>query len=103
MPTKKPKKARPKQVNAPVGSPQFEARMERQRARRDIDEKGVDRNNNGSHNVALSQGGSNKDGVTIEDSSTNRARKPRKRKVAAKTGGAITNKKVKAPTRTRRK
>jgi hypothetical protein len=111
MPTKKPKKPRPKQVNAPVGSPQFEARMERQRARRAIDEKGVDRNNNGkadkregrdvSHNVALSQGGSNKDGVTIEDSSTNRARKPRK--VAAKTGGAITNKKVKAPTRTRRK
>ena len=114
MPTKKPKKARPKQVNAPVGSPQFEARMERQRARRAIDEKGVDRNNNGkadkregrdvSHNVALSRGGSNKDGVTIEDSSTNRARKPRKpRTVAAKTGGAITNKKVKAPTSTRRK
>ena len=110
MPTKKP---RPKQVNAPVGSPQFEARMERQRARRAIDEKGVDRNNNGkadkregrdvSHNVALSRGGSNKDGVTIEDSSTNRARKPRKRTVAAKTGGAITNKKVKAPTSTRRK
>ena len=110
MPTKKP---RPKQVNAPVGSKAFEARMERQRARRAIDATGVDRNNNGkadkregkdvSHNVALSRGGSNKDGVTIEDSSTNRARKPRKRTVAAKTGGAITNEKVKAPTSTRRK
>lgn len=102
-----PAKKRKKQVNAPVGSKAFEARMERQRARRAIDKTGVDRNNNGkadkregkdvSHNVALSRGGSNKDGVTIEDSSTNRARKPRKRTVAAKTGGAITNKKVKAP------
>jgi hypothetical protein len=38
---------RKKQVNSPVGSPAFEARMERQRARRAVDKKGVDKNNNG--------------------------------------------------------
>lgn len=95
---------RKKQVNAPVGSPAFEARMERQRARRAVDKKGVDKNNNGkadkregkdvSHNVALSRGGSNADGITIENSSTNRARKPRKKTATAKTGGKIANKTV---------
>ena len=95
---------RKKQVNAPVGSPAFEAMMERQRARRAVDKKGVDKNNNGkadkregkdvSHNVALSRGGSNADGITIENSSTNRARKPRKKTATAKTGGKIANKTV---------
>ena len=65
-------------------------RMERQRARRAIDKDGVDRNNNGkadkregkdvSHKKALSKGGSNKDGVTIESSSKNRARNYKKKK-----------------------
>jgi len=90
MPYKNPKD-RPKQQNKPVDSPEFKARMERQRARRRVDREGKDNNNNGkadkregkdvSHNVALSRGGSNKDGVTIENSSTNRARKPRKKTV----------------------
>jgi prolyl-tRNA synthetase len=60
-----------------------EARMERQRARRAIDKKHPDRNGNGTadiregkdvaHRVALSKGGSNKQGVTIEPSSKNRS------------------------------
>ena len=38
---------RKKQTNAPVGSKKFQARMERQRARRAVDKNGVDRNGNG--------------------------------------------------------
>jgi hypothetical protein len=82
---------RKKQVNAPVGSKTFEARMERQRARRKVDKEGADRNGNGkadkregkdvSHKKALSKGGTNKDGVTIESSSKNRSRNYKKKKV----------------------
>ena len=89
MPYKNPKD-RKKQVNKPVGSKPFKARMERQRARRKMDREGVDRNNNGkadkregkdiSHKKALSKGGSNKDGVTIESRSKNRARNYKKKK-----------------------
>lgn len=81
---------RKKQVNAPVGSKAFEARMERQRARRKVDKNGVDKNKNGkadkregkdvSHKKALSKGGSNKDGIRIESSSKNRARNYKKKK-----------------------
>ena len=81
---------RKKQVNAPVGSKTFEARMERQRARRKVDKEGADRNGNGkadkregkdvSHKKALSKGGTNKAGVTIESSSKNRARNYKKKK-----------------------
>ncbi len=105
----KNKADRPKQTNAPVGSKTFKARMERQEARRKVDREGVDKNNNGkadkregkdvSHNVALSRGGSNKDGVTIENSSTNRARKPRKKTATANTGGKVTKSTVKKPSR----
>jgi hypothetical protein len=89
MPYKNPKD-RKKQKNAPVGSKAFEARMERQRARRKIDKNGVDKNKNGkadkregkdvSHKKALSKGGSNKDGIRIESSSKNRARNYKKKK-----------------------
>jgi hypothetical protein len=82
---------RKKQVNAPVGSKTFEARMERQRARRKVDREGADKNKNGkadkregkdvSHKKALSKGGTNKDGVTIESSSKNRSRNYKKKKV----------------------
>ena len=58
-------------------------RMERQRARRKIDAKGKDLNGNGkadkregkdvSHRKALSKGGSNKNGVTIQSKSKNRS------------------------------
>ena len=74
-------------------------RMERQRARRAVDKTGVDSNNNKvadkregkdvSHNVALSRGGSNKQGVKIETKSKNRARNY---KSVAKTGGKVTRK-----------
>jgi len=90
----KNKADRPKQKNKPVGSKEFEARMERQRARRAVDKKGVDKNKNGkadkregkdiSHKKALSKGGSNKDGYTIESSSKNRARNYKKRKTTKK-------------------
>jgi hypothetical protein len=84
------RKKRKKQVNAPVGSKAFKARMERQRARRKMDKEGKDANKNGkadkregkdvSHKKALSKGGSNKDGVTVENSSTNRSRNYKKKK-----------------------
>ena len=89
MPYKNPKD-RPKQKNAPVGSKTFEARMERQRARRKMDRTSKDANNNGkadkregkdvSHKKALSRGGTNKDGVTVESRSKNRARNYKKKK-----------------------
>ena len=59
------------------------ARMERQRARRALDKKLPDRNGNGeadaregkdvAHRVALSKGGSNKNGVRVESASANRS------------------------------
>ena len=68
---------------------EHENRMERQRARRAIDKKGVDRNGNGkadkregkdvSHNKPLSRGGSNKDGYKIESASKNRSRNYQKK------------------------
>jgi len=62
---------------------EHERRMERQRARRKIDKTGKDANKNGvadkregkdvSHRKALSKGGSNKGGVTIQSKSKNRS------------------------------
>lgn len=50
------------------------ARMERQRARRKLDAKGVDRTGKDvAHVKALSKGGSNKDGVRLEPASKNRS------------------------------
>jgi hypothetical protein len=82
MPYKNPKD-RPKQKNKPVGSKEFEARMERQRARREMDRTGKDANNNGvadkregkdiAHKKPLSRGGSNKDGYTVQSRKRNRA------------------------------
>ena len=58
-------------------------RAERQRARRALDKKLPDRNNNGkadaregkdvAHKKALDKGGSNKDGVFIQSASANRS------------------------------
>jgi hypothetical protein len=49
-------------------------RMERQRARRKLDEKGVSRKGKDvAHVKALSKGGSNKDGVRLESPSKNRS------------------------------
>tara|TARA_B110000503_G_scaffold140255_1_gene230618 strand:+ start:2238 stop:2507 length:270 start_codon:yes stop_codon:yes gene_type:complete len=87
MPYKNPKD-RKKQVNAPVGSPTFEARMERQRARRKMDKEGKDANGNGKadkregkdidHIKLLSKGGSNKDGVRVVSQAKNRSRNGKK-------------------------
>ena len=56
MPYKNPKD-RKKQVNKPVGSKPFKARMERQRARRAVDKAGVDRNKNGKADRREGKGG----------------------------------------------
>lgn len=58
-------------------------RMERQRARRAVDKTGADRNKNGkadrregkdiAHKKALSKGGTNKDGYTIQSVRRNRS------------------------------
>lgn len=49
-------------------------RMERQRARRTLDKKGVARKGKDvSHVVALSKGGSNKDGLKLQAPSKNRS------------------------------
>lgn len=51
-----------------------EARMERQRARRALDAKGVNRKGKDvSHRKALSSGGSNKDGYFLDTPSNNRS------------------------------
>lgn len=55
-------------------------RMERQRARRALDKKGVDRTGKDvSHKVALAKGGTNKDGYYLEAPSKNRARNGHKK------------------------
>jgi len=49
-------------------------RMERQRARRKLDKKGVNRKGKDvAHKKALSKGGSNKDGIRLESPSKNRS------------------------------
>lgn len=49
-------------------------RMERQRARRELDGKGVDRGGKDiAHKKALSKGGSNDDGYTLQSPSRNRS------------------------------
>ena len=58
-------------------------RMERQRARRAMDKKGLDKNKNGkadkregkdiAHKKPLSKGGKNKDGVRVQSRKKNRA------------------------------
>jgi len=54
---------------------EHEDRMERQRARRELDKKGVDRTGKDvSHKKALAKGGRNKDGYILEAPSKNRAR-----------------------------
>ena len=56
-------------------------RMERQRARRAYDRKGINRRGKDvSHNKALAKGGSNKDGTKLESPSKNRARNGQKDK-----------------------
>ena len=54
---------------------EHEGRMERQRARRAMDAKGIDRTGKDiSHTKMISKGGTNKDGVKLESPSKNRSR-----------------------------
>ena len=86
----KNKADRKKQKNPPVGSKEHKARMERQRARRKMDRTGKDANKDGradkregkdvSHKKALSRGGSNRDGVRVENKSSNRSRNLKRKK-----------------------
>lgn len=72
-----------KEYEQQVARGEHENRMERQRARRALDKKGKDKNGNGkadiregkdvSHKKALSKGGSNKDGYSIQSASANRS------------------------------
>lgn len=53
---------------------EHEDRMERQRARRSVDKKGVNRQGKDvAHTKALSKGGSNKDGIKLQAPSKNRS------------------------------
>ena len=72
---------------------EHENRMERQRARREIDKRDTGtickkspkrKGKDVSHNKALSKGGSNKDGYRLEDPSKNRARNYKKKKKTSK-------------------
>lgn len=57
-----------------VARGEHEDRMERQRARRSVDKKGVNRQGKDvAHVKALSKGGSNKDGLRLEAPSKNRS------------------------------
>lgn len=57
-----------------VARGEHEDRMERQRARRSLDSKGVSRAGKDiAHVKALSKGGANKDGIRLEASSKNRS------------------------------
>lgn len=54
---------------------EHEGQMERQRARRALDAKGVDRSGKDvSHKVAIDKGGKNSDGYKLESRSANRSR-----------------------------
>ena len=69
-------KARPykKEYQQQVARGEHADRMERQRARRAIDKKGVSRKGKDvAHVKALSKGGTNKDGVRLESPSKNRS------------------------------
>lgn len=57
-----------------VARGEHEDRMERQRARRKLDAKGVDRTGKDvAHVKALSKGGANSDGVRLQSPSKNRS------------------------------
>ena len=82
MPYTKKKRPYKKEYQQQKKRGEHKDRMERQRARRAIDKKGVDKNKNGkadkregkdvAHKKALSKGGTNKDGYTIQSKRKNR-------------------------------
>ena len=84
MPYKKTKRPYKKEYKKQKARGEHKDRMERQRARRALDKKGVNRKvKDVSHKKMLSRGGSNKQGYKLESPSKNRSRngkKPAKRR-----------------------
>jgi len=82
MPYKNPKKDRKyaAEYKGQVARGEGPDRMERQRARRALDKKGVARKGKDvSHTKALAKGGTNADGYKLESPSKNRARNGHKK------------------------
>jgi hypothetical protein len=74
MPYVSKKRPYKKEYEQQVSRGEHEDRMERQRARRKLDAKGVSRKGKDvAHVKALSKGGSNKDGVKLQSPSKNRS------------------------------
>lgn len=74
MPYVNKKRPYKKEYEQQVARGEHEDRMERQRARRKLDAKGVARKGKDvAHVKALSKGGSNKDGIRLESPSKNRS------------------------------
>ena len=83
MPYVNKKRPAKKEYQQQLERGEHEKRTERQRARRAVDKRGKDLNGNGkadmregkdiAHRKALSKGGKNKDGVSIQSPSKNRS------------------------------
>jgi hypothetical protein len=74
MPYANKKRPYKKEYSQQVDRGEHEDRMERQRARRKLDAKGVSRKGKDvAHVKALSKGGSNKDGIKLQSPSKNRS------------------------------
>ena len=74
MPYVNKKRPYKKEYTQQVERGEHENRMERQRARRKLDAKGVSRKGKDvAHVKALSKGGSNKDGIKLQSPSKNRS------------------------------
>jgi len=79
MPYTKSKRPYKKEYQKQKERGEHEDRMERQRARRTLDKKGVNRKGKDvSHTKMLSKGGTNKDGYKLESPSKNRSRNGKK-------------------------
>ena len=89
MPYTKKKRPYKKEYQQQKARGEHGNRMERQRARREMDATSPDKNKNGkadkregkdiSHKKALSKGGKNSDGVRIESKAKNRSRNYKKK------------------------
>ena len=83
MAYKTPKKDRPyaREYQLQKERGEHENRMERQRARREYDAKGIDRTGKDiDHKKMLSKGGKNSDGTRLVAPSVNRSRNGKKKK-----------------------
>lgn len=79
MPYVNKKRPYKKEYEQQVARGEHENRMERQRARRKLDSKGVNRKGKDvAHVKALSKGGSNADGIRLESPHKNRSFKRNK-------------------------